>query len=37
MEVMLSNMVEGKNFDLALCDLVMSNVFGHDVVKALNG
>ncbi len=28
--------IEGQDFDLVLCDLAMPNVFGHDVVKALN-
>lgn len=30
------NMVEGEDFDLVLCDIAMPNVFGYDVVKALN-
>ena len=30
------NMVEGEGFDLVLCDIAMPNVFGYDVVKALN-
>ncbi len=30
-------MIHGEIFDLVLCDLVMPNVFGYDVVKALNG
>jgi len=30
-------MAESEEFDLVLCDLAMPNVFGYDVVKALNG
>ncbi len=30
------NMIEREDFDLVLCDLAMPNVFGYDVVKALN-
>ena len=30
------NMVDGEDFDLVLCDIAMPNVFGYDVVKALN-
>ena len=29
-------MVESEDFDLVLCDLAMPNVFGYDVVNALN-
>ena len=29
--------IKGEDFDLVLCDLVMSNVSGYDVVKVLNG
>ena len=31
------NMVEGEDFDLVLSDLAMPNVFGYDVVKAIDG
>ncbi len=30
-------MIEVNDFDLVLCDLAMPNVFGYDVVKAING
>jgi len=30
------NIVKSENFDLVLCDLVMSDVFGYDVIKDFN-
>ena len=31
------NIIKTENFDLVLCDLSMPDVFGYDVIKALNG
>jgi DNA-binding response OmpR family regulator len=30
-------LAEVSNYDLVLCDMVMPEVFGYDVIKALNG
>ena len=30
-------LINSEHFDLVLCDLAMPNVFGYDVIKAING